>query len=150
VFRDAKNEVPSDAKQIIDRAENLEIILLNTVGGRYHPNIRYKLNSKDRYYGYEVLGKSVLSGDKAKEMRDSLYSSVAATSKGQSAMCFYPRHGLRATHNGKTAELLICFHCMNFYTYTADGQRHPPMNAISRDAQPVFNRVLSEAGVQVR
>ena len=92
----------------------------------------------------------MISEGKAKELRDSLYSSVAAISMGESAMCFYPRHGLRATYKGKTAELLICFHCMNFYTYTADGQRHPPMNAISGGAQPVFNRLLKEAGVQVR
>ena len=120
------------------------------MGGTYHPNMKYKLNSKDRYYGYEVLGKAVISKGNAKELRDSLYSSVAAISMGESAMCFYPRHGLRATRKGKTAELLICFHCMNFYTYTSDGQRHPPMNAISRSAQPVFNRLLSEAGISVR
>jgi len=148
--RSTKNEIPSAAKRIIDRAEKLEIILINPVGGTYHPNVEYKLNSPDRYYGYEMLGKALVSDVKARELRESLYSGVAVISMGESAMCFSPRHGLRAAHGGKTAELLICFHCMNFYTYTADGQRHPPMNAISREAQPVFNRLLKEAGIQVR
>lgn len=147
---DTKNEIPVEAKRILDRAERLEVLLVNPVGTGYTPNIGYKLNSRDRYYGYEVSGKAVVSGAKAKELRGALYSGVAAIRKGESAMCFYPRHGLRATYRGRTTALLICFHCMNFYTYTADGQTHPPMNAITRGAQPLFNRVLSEAGVSVR
>ena len=149
LYRGAKNELPREAKRILDRAEKLELILIEPSGGRYHPNIEYKLNSQDRYYGYEVLGKAVVSGARAKELRRALYSGVAAIRAGESAMCFSPRHGLRATHKGRTTELLICFQCMNLSTYTADGQRHPPMTAIARGAQPVFNRLLSEGGVSV-
>ena len=48
---------------------------------------------------------------------------VAALKKGVEendgtvANCFNPRHGIRATHEGNTVELVICFECLSMQAY---------------------------------
>jgi hypothetical protein len=140
----AQSRIPDNAKQIFDNAETLEVLLLKPS----HPAGKFKLNSQDKYLGMEILGRAVVRDAKVKrDLLDSLYASIASVSFGDQYMCIEPKHGLRASYKGKTAALLISFRCQNFYTYTADDQTHPPLNAISKSAQSVFDKILKGANI---
>jgi hypothetical protein len=47
-----------------------------------------------------------------RQLLDALYYGIGKS--GGSAMCFYPRHGIRGIYNGEKVELAICFQCQNY------------------------------------
>ena len=62
----------------------------------------------------------------------------------QSAACFNPRHGIRATHDGKTVDLVICFECFSLQVFLGDTKA----GALTTDSPPpTFDRVLRKAKV---
>jgi len=64
----------------------------------------------------------------------------------QPAKCFDPRHGIRATHEGKTVELVICFQCAQFNVYVgADGEGKHLL--IGKGPEPALDKVLKDAGI---
>ena len=70
-----------------------------------------KEDDEKGFHGYAVLGKTVVKdADVRKEMIASLYKAIAEND-GTAADCFVPRHAIRATHKGKTVDVLICFQC---------------------------------------
>jgi hypothetical protein len=95
------------------------------------------------WHGAKVLGKTAVKGDDRKAV-------VAATAKavaegGQPARCFIPRHGVEATHDGKTVALVICFECGHVYVYEGDKRTHAL--TISPSAQKALSDVLTAAKV---
>jgi hypothetical protein len=64
---------------------------------------------------------------------------------GRVAACFNPRHGIRASREGKTIDLVICFECLQVYVYAEEGRQGSFLTTSS--PQPVFDQVLREAGV---
>jgi len=59
--------------------------------------------------------------------------------------CFIPRHAVRATHAGGTADFVICFQCYSVQVYVDDRQLMGFL--VSQLPEPAFNQVLSEARV---
>lgn len=56
--------------------------------------------------------------------------------------CFYPHHGLRVIHQGKTIDLLICFGCGKV--------EHLPSGAfyhMHKSTQPALDSLFAEAGI---
>ena len=51
-----------------------------------------------------------------KQLLDALYKGIA-DSDGNGAKCFDPRHGIRASVDGKTVDLVICFECSWVYVF---------------------------------
>lgn len=100
------------------------------------------------FYGYQILGQVAVSPSDKTVLREALYTSVArAASRAQ---CFHPHHGLRVTHNGKTADLVLCFSCGQMYVYTAGLDRHIAPLQMAGSSRAVFDRVLTEAGIEVK
>jgi hypothetical protein len=50
-------------------------------------------------------------------------------------------------HEGKTVDVLICFECYWVYVYLDDKEEPADRIAITRDAQPLFDKVLRDAGI---
>ena len=42
------------------------------------------------------------------------------SSNGTVAACFNPRHGIHATRQGRTVDLLICFECLQIEIFEAE------------------------------
>jgi hypothetical protein len=121
------------AKEVLEGTDQIEL---------------YSLDPKDEdrkdFHGWSVLGKVTIRDDETrKRILDALYTSLAEA-KGLSPACFEPRHALRATFNGKTIEIFVCFHCLNveFIMGTKATMEH-----ISNSAEAVFDEVLTSAGV---
>src|SRR5262245_16210456 len=104
-----KKELPAAVKEILEKAEQIELLSLD-------PKAK-KENTENAFHSWKVLGKTTI---KEKEDRTKVLNAVhkgIADNKGLAALCFIPRHGLRASHGGKTAELIICFECLQIQVF---------------------------------
>ncbi len=131
------NTIPGEARLILEQAEEFELLSIDPGRPQEKP--------KDDFHAYIVLGKTLV---KDAGTRKSL---IEAFKKGVSedaepAWCFIPRHGIRATHGGKTADFLICFECQQVRLYYGDKKEEHGF-LITDFPQPVFNKVLTDAGV---
>jgi hypothetical protein len=132
----ADNKLPDNITAILDKATEIELLSLD-------PTPR-KDDDKD-FHGYKILGKTtVKDAETRKALLAALYKGIK-DSDGSAAKCFNPRHGVRATVDSKTVELVICFECLQIATYPA----LPRMGTVltTRHAESTFNKVLTEAKV---
>ena len=63
--------------------------------------------------------------------------------KGDVMKCFNPRHGIRVTHEGMTADFVICFECFQVMVYVAGGKGQRFL--ITDSPAPIFNQTLQHA-----
>ena len=99
-------------------------------------------NEKDGWHGSKVLGKATVKKEDATKLAGTLMKSVTEGDRG--ARCFIPRHGVRATYDGKTYDLVICFECGWVYIYT-DKSDKPKVLMISASASGAADKILTEA-----
>ena len=120
----------ADVSKVLANAEKLELYSLD-------PGRKEK-KATDGFRRRKILGKTTLSGDEKKSIVESLQKGVAEN-RGSAAWCFNPRHGIKATHEGKTVELVICFECLSI-----DGWCNGSPFRVLTTASPAkeFNRVL--------
>jgi hypothetical protein len=59
--------------------------------------------------------------------------------------CFNPRHGIRVTQDGITADLLICFECFQIMVYVSGEKEQRVL--VTDSPVPVFNQMLQESNV---
>jgi hypothetical protein len=138
----ADNKLPDKAKAILDKAKSYELYSLDPGKGDDEM-------VKDGFHGYKVLGKSTVKDDKARDkLRTALVKGIK-DSKGEIAKCFNPRHGIRATHDGQSVDLLICFECLQIYVYYGKGDKREANVLTTRSPQPTFDKILKDAGVKL-
>ena len=101
-----KNELPADARAILEKAESFELYSLDPdPAGK-------KRKAKGELHGWWVLGKTIVKeADARQKIRAALLKGVA-DSTGRRHECFEPRHGLKASRGSKTVDLVICFECL--------------------------------------
>jgi len=127
---------PGDTRKILESSDQFILLSLDPKGfGR--------TQGKGTFHGYRVLGQTVVSSKVKSELMANFYNAMAAEGAFYAA-CFSPRHGIHAVRDGKPADLVICFECMQFVVYP---NKQPSYALISRSAQPVFDRVLSNAAI---
>ena len=127
--------LPADVTGILEKADEIELYSLN-------PDKRTK-KATGGLRGWIVLGQTTLSGDEKKAILEALHKGIA-DSDGSVAACFNPRHGIKATHDGKTVELVICYECSSISGWN-DGTRFSVLTADGPAKE--FNRVLEAKGV---
>jgi hypothetical protein len=128
--------LPPAAKDVLERAEKMELFSL-------HPE-RPDGEVKEAFRGWKVLGKTeVADAATRKRLAEAFVKGVSEYKEGP-AKCFNPRHGVRATVGGKTAEFVICFECYQARV-TAGGKDE--LVLVSRSPAAAFDAVLRKAGV---
>ena len=135
--RSEDNKLPAEAATILAKATELELYSIV-------PSFT-KSDAKDAFRGYEVLGKTTVKGAGKKDL-------VAAFKKGldgqiDPAACFNPRHGIRATYDGKSVDLVICFECAQFKVFLDKGDKGTGL-LINAKPQVAFDKVLKDAGIE--
>ncbi len=130
-------KLPDVARAALDGAERLELWSLD-------PTLR-ETPAADGFHGWRALGRVTVE-DAAERARlvDALAKGVAGND-GVVAACFNPRHGVRAVHDGKTVDLVICFECLQVQMFV-DASASEGFLTTSAP-QPSFDRVLRAAGV---
>lgn len=131
------SKIPEPARTALEGADQLELLSID-------PS-RRRETSADDFHGWRVLGRTQVQDADARKRLAAALRKGAGESDGSVAACFSPRHGVRATHAGKTVDLVICFECLQVKVYSADEPDGSFLTAGS--PQPVFDQILREAGV---
>jgi hypothetical protein len=134
--RQLQKAFPGDTRKILETSARFTLFSLDP-GGFGHAR------GKGTFHGYRVLGETIVSG-KAKVQLIASLDNAMADGNAFAAACFNPRHGIHAEQDGRSADLVICFQCMQSVVYP---NVRPAYTLVSRSAQPDFDRVLATAGV---
>lgn len=134
----APNRLPNAIGDVLASADRFKLLSLEPAAG--------PTKETGHFWGWRVLGSVVITAAD----RDALVSALEhgiAENGGWVAACFTPRHGIKATRGRSSADLVVCFECAQVYLYP-DGKWSGSV-LVSSTPQPVFDRVLSAAGVQL-
>ena len=101
--------------------------------------------SKD-FHSFKILGKTTITSVEDRRRPFSALNRGNAESSGFVAWCFNPRHGMRASDHGRTADLVICFECLQVVAYLND--KRAGHFITSEPPQPLFDELLRKSGVQ--
>lgn len=130
-----KNTLPEKVAEVLAKAETWELISLDP---------RFKENGK--LHGFDELGRTtVKDAETRKTLRAALEKGLAEES--QPSKCFDPRHAIRATFDGRTVEVLICFSCHHVYIYEPGKANAIARLTTSASPQAAFDQVLKDAKV---
>lgn len=100
----------------------------------------------EAFHGYPVLGKlEVDSASERYNVHHAILQGVEDEDGDGMKRCFWPRHGVRLSMNGKTVEYLICFECNQIHEYV-DGEE-TWWKATSNTPAAELDKLLSAAGV---
>jgi hypothetical protein len=134
-----KNKVPEAVEAILDKADAIELYSLDPA--------RPKDKPKDEFHGWRVLGHTTVKDDDARKALVAALVKGAEDNKGVAANCFNPRHAIRATHDGKTVDLVICFECMQVQGYTDKSDKSNVYFLVTKGPQGEFDKLLKAAKV---
>lgn len=127
------NKLPEAVATALEKADALEVYSL---GG--------ETNVKDGWHGAKVLGRTTVKGAAATKLARDVVKGVAEGERG--ARCFLPRHGVRAVHDGKTYDLVICFECGWVHLYE-DKSDKPRVLMISETPHKALDKILTDAKI---
>ena len=132
LWNPANNKLSAATLTSLEQADQFELLVL-----------RPAPMEKGNFHGYKVLATTRI--EEAETRKNLISALVQSTheSKGDAALCFNPRHGIRATTQGKHADLVICFECLQMKVY-AEGDE---LLLITSSPQTLFNRVLKQRGI---
>lgn len=132
-----RQSIPCDLRTILYASKTLKLMSLD-------PNPLDE-NSKDGFHGWKVLGTKVITDEKAMQnVADAFEAAVTGYREGV-AFCFFPRHAIRAEHDGLIADFVICFECCRVKAYVADCKQRSFL--ISSAAEEMFNRILKDSAI---
>jgi len=125
-------------KALFENAQELTVYSLDPGEDKKEPD------EKKGFHGWKVLGMTTIKDAKTRARIVAAVAKGLDDSDGTAAKCFNPRHGLRATVDGKTSDVVICFECLQMSFHTDD---KPKTETTTRSPEKVFDEVLTAAGV---
>jgi hypothetical protein len=129
-------KIPAEALAALEQAEEFELLSLDPTPGADAP--------KNAFRGWGILGRvKITDDDTRKRLIEGLKKGVAEND-GMVAACFNPRHGICVSKDGKQADFVICFECLQVEVHVND---HPYQLLTTHSPQPVFDEVLRQTGV---
>jgi hypothetical protein len=133
---DRDNKLPDDAKAILEGADTFEVYSLDPKRSVEKP--------KDHFHGWKVLGKTALKDRKERAKLLGALQKGIKESDGSAALCFNPRHGIRAVKGDKSVDLVICYECLSMQVWQGDKAGSV---LTTRSPEKAFNRLLAAAKV---
>lgn len=125
---------PGQSRQILEHSQQFIFYSLDPA---------FVPQEKETFCGWGVIGKTVITDPKTKHLLiGSLYDSIARG--GIMMVCFNPRHAIHAVRNGKSVDIIPCYHCGQVEVYSAGKEGTA---ALPHEAPPAFDQVLEQAGV---
>jgi hypothetical protein len=101
-------------------------------------------SQQSMFHGYRILGQTEIRNEDVREHIRAIFDDGIA-SKGFTAVCFSPRHGIRAVKNGQTLDILICFQCAQQEIFL--NNKEVSGSHFGSIHQPELDAILSEANV---
>jgi|GEM_PF-1129113 len=131
------DKVPEHLLTLLEKADQFELLSLNPE--------RSKEKAADDFHGYKVLGKTTVKDAEVRKKLVAALKKGVEDNDGAAAGCFNPRHGIRVTRDGKTADFVICFECVFMKVYLGDKLEKGLRTTSS--PKDTFDDVLKEAKI---
>ncbi len=128
--------LPAKVWKILEKAEKFEVLA--------------EVNQSDENDGldFEPNRIAYISDENTKrEIIKALHSDIAGDLP---IACYIPHHGLRATHNGKTVEIEICYQCTKFYAKSPFGEFSGTIGRKNKKSEDIFNRIIQNQSVKLK
>ena len=132
-----ENKIPDQARAILENASQFELL---SIGNDPSPK-----NPTEEFHRWPVIGKTTIKDPDTRKRLVAALEKGVEENKGDIMKCFNPRHGVRVTHDGMTADFVICFECFQVMVYVAGGKGQRFL--ITDSPAPVFNQTLQHAKV---
>src|SRR5262249_28821233 len=129
--------VDAGARAVLANADHLELLSLEP-GSARSPRA-------EKFHGTKVLGKTVIDSAADRHRLFLALNKGNAETTAFRGSCFNPRHGMRASGHGRTADLEICFQCGVVIAHL-NGE-YAGHFLTSASPQPVFDDLLRKAGI---
>lgn len=133
----ADSKIPTGVVAVLEDADQFELLSIDPDRPQERP--------RDDFHGWKVLGRSQIKDAETRKKLLSALKKGVGENDGTAAACFDPRHGIRATHEGRTVDLVICFECFQVQFYV--GEKREGGFLTTGSPQTVFDQVLRDAGV---
>jgi hypothetical protein len=131
------NRIPDDLRATLEKADQFELLSLSPDRPQEKP--------KDAFHGWKILGKTTVKDAETRKKLIAAFKKGVEDNKGTAAACFNPRHGIRVTQDGKTADFVICFECFRVQVFVGDKSEKGFL--ITDSPTGAFDGVLKEAKV---
>jgi len=131
--------LPPQVREILERAEKFEI--LAEVRG---PN---ESDGEGRTFEPNRIVR-VADEKEKREVLEAFY--FDASREDSPAICYEPRHLIRAVYQGKTAEVEICFSCSRFFVRGDSGEFDGTLVRENRKSEDFFSRLVESKGVELK
>ena len=142
-FNKEQNALPPAVTNILKKGERFILLSLdpNIVIEERAGKPAKELFQKELFHQYQVRRKvEIRTHEGRDELLRVLYKGIAV-SEGWVAMCFNPRHGIRAVLGDETMDLVICFECFSIKVH---GKVETQVLTIG-SAAPTLNRALTRS-----
>jgi len=119
-FDRKQNALPPEVKKILDTADRFILLSLDP---KLMTEQKPDKPSNELFHNYRVRRKiEIRTRNGRDELLRALYKGIA-DSDGSFAMCFNPRHGIRASMGDETVDVVICFECSSIQIHgKTDGE----------------------------
>lgn len=148
------NRLPDEVRALLSGADQMELLSLDPHLRRPATPLRPETGVEPvfvieepaigEFHTWPVLGRTTLIDPHARQQVVAAIEKGLADSDGTARQCFYPHHGLHASCQGKTVDLVICYECNQLLVYI---DRLETYRLTATTSQPVLNAILKEAGV---
>jgi hypothetical protein len=152
-----ENKIPDQAREILEKATRFELLSIgygsstknrpegDTKEGFPKEDFPKEDFPKEDFHGWRVIGKTTINDPDIRKRLVAALEKGVEENKGDSMKCFDPRHGVRVTRDGMTADFVICFQCFQAIVYVA-GEKEQRF-LITDSPAPVFNQTLRDAKI---
>lgn len=125
--------MPPKVREILEKAESFEI----------QAEVYEKMEDDKEWLTFEpnrVL--KVIDANDKREVLEAFYSDAA--NEDAPAVCFYPRHLIRAVYQNQTVEITICFSCSRFIVKSEFGKFEGTIVRENRRSEDFLAGLLKE------
>jgi hypothetical protein len=141
-----RSGIPAELMAALKQAEQFELMSLDPEHAKIK-EARTGQVSSDTVHAWVVLGRTVIDDSETREKLIAALEAGAKENRGMYAACFNPRHAIRVKRQGEVIDFVICFECLAVNVYEGGSEKHTMHFAISPTPQPVFDDVLTKAGI---
>ena len=133
-----EESVPREARKILENAESFEVFAeinkdetSETDSRTFAPNRVVQIRNEKQ----------------KKEILEAFYFDAAH--EDSPAVCYEPHHSLKATANGKTVEIEICFDCSRFEVKGLATRYWGTIVRQNRKSEDVLSRIIQESATEI-
>jgi len=105
---DTGTAFPPALKAVLENADTIELFAMDPESGTRTETIP----TVAAFHDYRFLNRAPLEDSGLRHELVRLYYQAVFRSEGRAALCFLPRHALRATRGAEQVDVLACFECL--------------------------------------